>query len=576
MPAADTHGLTAIELADKLFRLDGFKHGDVAEHINKPTRFSKDVAKEYLRHFAFAGQPLDISMRQFFKAFSLKGETQERERILTAFAERYHEENPANFSSAASVDALVCALVLLNTDLHNAHVEKKMTLPAFLKYTVGMNGGSEFPQDVLKALYKSIKADEIEMPDHEREEAKLLIQQQLQQAQQLSQSDKKARFWSRRTGDANLNASLPNDLDSTGKDSGMLRSSSMPNDELALVKESIVERKVETESYGKKASDRSWKTYHIALRGHTLFFYKSGANFSRNLALPAEDSFSLVHSYAAPATEYTKREHVMQLTTHIYGTQLIQCKDSADMLDWVGIINRTAALLSTAPLAAPVGSQLIYHRPLQPTKPSTASIPEQYEFLRSHIESQVKELAEHNAEKDEIWALEDNKQRHRQNWTKKLEFLTYELERYRLYAKVLQSQLGVSPSASKRSSLISPVTKRAADASPLRERAMQNAAAAAAARASPNGSPHTSPLLPRALTIVGAAAPKAATNGQPATDDDDDADVVARPEKGKGRAKVQDFDEPAAPRHPGDFQASALRFSGRSDSYREALNELSV
>ena len=110
---------SANRLANRLFRLEGFQKCDVTRHLSKNNEYSRAVAEEYLRLFDFTDQSLDEALRSFLSRFYLTGETQERERVLVYFSKRFHECNPdANFRSIDSIHTLTCALMLLNTDLH--------------------------------------------------------------------------------------------------------------------------------------------------------------------------------------------------------------------------------------------------------------------------------------------------------------------------------------------------------------------------------------------------------------------------------------------------------------------------
>uniref|UniRef100_A0A8C6XYE7 Pleckstrin and Sec7 domain containing n=1 Tax=Naja naja TaxID=35670 RepID=A0A8C6XYE7_NAJNA len=108
----------AKRLAKRLYNLDGFKKADVARHLGKNNDFSKTVAGEYLKFFEFTGMTLDQALRSFLKELALMGETQERERILAHFSQRYYECNPKTIPSEDGAHTLACALMLLNTDLH--------------------------------------------------------------------------------------------------------------------------------------------------------------------------------------------------------------------------------------------------------------------------------------------------------------------------------------------------------------------------------------------------------------------------------------------------------------------------
>ncbi|GAA6105428.1 PH and SEC7 domain-containing protein 3 isoform X8 [Tachysurus ichikawai] len=140
----------ARRLARRLYHLEGFRRSDVAKHLGKNNDFSKMVAEEYLTFFEFTGMTLDQSLRSFLKAFALMGETQERERVLIHFSNRYHQCNPTILTSQDDMHCLTCALMLLNTDLHGQNIGKKMTCQEFINNLDGLNAGQDFPRDLLK------------------------------------------------------------------------------------------------------------------------------------------------------------------------------------------------------------------------------------------------------------------------------------------------------------------------------------------------------------------------------------------------------------------------------------------
>ncbi|KAF5901926.1 PH and SEC7 domain-containing protein 3-like isoform X1, partial [Clarias magur] len=140
----------ARRLARRLYHLEGFRRSDVAKHLGKNNDFNKMVAEEYLTFFEFTGMTLDQSLRSFLKAFALMGETQERERVLIHFSNRYYQCNPTIIASEDGVHCLTCALMLLNTDLHGQNIGKKMTCQEFINNLDGMNAGQDFPRDLLK------------------------------------------------------------------------------------------------------------------------------------------------------------------------------------------------------------------------------------------------------------------------------------------------------------------------------------------------------------------------------------------------------------------------------------------
>lgn len=61
--------------------------------------FSKSVLRSYMRGFKFFGDPLDMSIRKLLMEAELPKETQQIDRVLQAFANRYHECNPGIYAS---------------------------------------------------------------------------------------------------------------------------------------------------------------------------------------------------------------------------------------------------------------------------------------------------------------------------------------------------------------------------------------------------------------------------------------------------------------------------------------------
>ena len=105
---------------------------------------------------------LDAALRKFLKQFQLVGDAQEKERVLMYFAKRYVDANNTTFTDVDSCHTLTCAIMLLNTDLHDAKVQNKMTLNEFVENLRGLNNGASFPEVLLESLYSAIKNEPLE------------------------------------------------------------------------------------------------------------------------------------------------------------------------------------------------------------------------------------------------------------------------------------------------------------------------------------------------------------------------------------------------------------------------------
>lgn len=92
-------------------------------HLLKSTTSPAERLK-YFDQFDFTDTSLLDALRQFLFKFPLVGETQEQDRMLSAFSQYYFECQTSPSTQKAYLNSdyihkLVYAIVLLNTDLHH-------------------------------------------------------------------------------------------------------------------------------------------------------------------------------------------------------------------------------------------------------------------------------------------------------------------------------------------------------------------------------------------------------------------------------------------------------------------------
>ncbi|XP_047622119.1 PH and SEC7 domain-containing protein 4 isoform X1 [Phacochoerus africanus] len=398
----------AWNLASRLYHLEGFRKSEVAAFLRKNSDFSRAVAEEYLSFFQFGGQSLDRALRGFLQALVLSGETQERERILYQFSKRFHYCNPGLFSSVDCVHTLTCAIMLLNTDLHGQNIGKSMSCQEFITNLNGLQDGGNFPKELLKALYWSIRSEKLEWAVDEEDAA----------------TPEKAR------------PSPP-----AGKMSNpFLQLAQDPT--VPTYKQGILARKMHQDADGKKTpwGKRGWKMIHTLLRGMVLYFLKG-----EDLRLEGEslvgqmvdEPVGVHHSLATPATHYTKKPHVFQLRTADWRLYLFQAPTAQEMTSWIARINLAAATHSAPPFPAAVGSQRRFVRPILPMGPAQSSLEEQH---RSHENCL-------DAASDDLLDLQRNlperrgRSRELEDYRLRKEYLEYEKTRYETYVELLVARL---------------------------------------------------------------------------------------------------------------------------------------
>ncbi|XP_029859126.1 PH and SEC7 domain-containing protein 3 isoform X1 [Aquila chrysaetos chrysaetos] len=404
----------ARRLAKRLYHLDRFKRSDVAKHLGKNNEFSKLVAEEYLKFFDFTGMTLDYSLRSFFKAFSLIGETQERERVLIHFSSRYYQCNPNTISSQDGVHCLTCAMMLLNTDLHGHNIGKKMTCQEFIANLQGMNDGKDFPKGLLKALYNSIKNEKLEWAVDEEEKKK-------------SHSD---------GTDEKDNGSQTKAVSRIGNSNNPFLD--IPHDPNASVyKTGFLARKIHADMDGKKTprGKRGWKTFYAVLKGTVLYLQKD--EYKPEKALSEEDlknAVSVHHALASKATDYEKKPNVLKLKTADWRVLLFQAQSQEEMQTWINKINCVAAVFSAPPFPAAIGSQKKFSRPLLPATTTKLSQDEQ---LKSH-EAKLKQISTELAEHRSYPPDKKLKGKEVDDYKLKDHYLEFEKNRYEIYVGLLK------------------------------------------------------------------------------------------------------------------------------------------
>ncbi|XP_007933237.2 PH and SEC7 domain-containing protein 3 [Orycteropus afer afer] len=404
----------AKRLAKRLYQLDRFKRSDVAKHLGKNNEFSKLVAEEYLKFFDFTGMTLDQSLRYFFKAFSLVGETQERERVLVHFSNRYFYCNPDTITSQDGVHCLTCAMMLLNTDLHGHNIGKKMTCQEFIANLQGVNEGGDFSKDLLKALYNSIKNEKLEWAVDDEEKKKPLSEG----------TDEKA------------NGTHPKTITRIGSTTNPFLD--IPHDPNATVyKSGFLARKIHADMDGKKTprGKRGWKTFYAVLKGTVLYLQKD--EYKPEKALSEEDlknAVSVHHALASKATDYEKKPNVLKLKTADWRVLLFQAQSPEEMQGWINKINCVAAVFSAPPFPAAIGSQKKFSRPLLPATTTKLSQEEQLKSHESKLKQITTELAEHRSYPPD----KKVKAKEIDEYKLKDHYLEFEKTRYDIYVGILK------------------------------------------------------------------------------------------------------------------------------------------
>uniref|UniRef100_A0A673BTU8 Pleckstrin and Sec7 domain containing a n=1 Tax=Sphaeramia orbicularis TaxID=375764 RepID=A0A673BTU8_9TELE len=401
----------AKRLAKRLYNLDGFRKSDVARHLGKNNEFSQMVAEEYLNNFNFNGLTIDQALRSFLRQFALMGETQERERVLTHFSRRYRHCNPECLSTEGTC---LCLFICLYTHLSN--VGKRMSCSQFITNLEGLNNGKDFPKDLLKTLYSSIKNEKLQWTIDEEE-----LRKSMSELADV-RTDSASHTMKRLGSGGNLLVGVAQQADGE------------------LYKSGFLVRKVHADPDGKRTprGKRGWKSFYAMLKGLVLYLQKDEYRTEHELTEEdVKNAVSIHHSLAMRAADYSKRPNVFYLRTADWRVFLFQAPNSEQMQSWITRINVVAAMFSAPPFPAAIGSQKRFSRPLLPGSNTKLSQEEQVKSHENRFRAVSSELA------DLIASTPDRKVKGRELEEQKLrqEYLEFEKTRYGTYAMLMRAKL---------------------------------------------------------------------------------------------------------------------------------------
>ncbi|KAK7208469.1 hypothetical protein BZA70DRAFT_273808 [Myxozyma melibiosi] len=114
--------------------------------------FHKKVLDVFCARFDFTDEPIDMALRKFLLVVQLPKETQQIDRVLDAFAERYHYCNPEIFFSKDQAYVIAFSLMILHTDAFNKSNRHKMQKSDYVRNTQTEG----ISKDILECFYDNI------------------------------------------------------------------------------------------------------------------------------------------------------------------------------------------------------------------------------------------------------------------------------------------------------------------------------------------------------------------------------------------------------------------------------------
>mmetsp|Transcript_22585 Transcript_22585/g.89375 ORF Transcript_22585/g.89375 Transcript_22585/m.89375 type:complete len:967 (-) Transcript_22585:48-2948(-) len=155
-------GNTPDSIAKFLYKFTALDRVQLGDFLGSKGTLNEQILDAVLAQLDFTCLEFDMALRRFLYAFRLPGEAQKIDRLMLAFAKKFFDEHPdGKFADVDAVYILAFSVVMLNTDLHNPSIKRKMAVDQFISQNRGVNGGGNFPPELLTDIYDMILDDEI-------------------------------------------------------------------------------------------------------------------------------------------------------------------------------------------------------------------------------------------------------------------------------------------------------------------------------------------------------------------------------------------------------------------------------
>ena len=147
--------------------------------LGEPDDISRRILSAFTATFNFQRRLLRDCIRLYLESFRLPKEAQKITRIIECFSQSFYAQNrgleqaeteekseynvAGLFKNADAVFSLTFSIIMLNTDLYNDNVKRKMSLEQFINNNKGINANEDFPRWLLEKIYSSIASSEIKI-----------------------------------------------------------------------------------------------------------------------------------------------------------------------------------------------------------------------------------------------------------------------------------------------------------------------------------------------------------------------------------------------------------------------------
>jgi len=123
---------SAIQIAEFLLKHNDVHKDRIGEYLGGHEPVQQEVLSAFTEALSFARLNLEQALRFYLSKFTLPGESQQVDRVMQIFSAKFAKDNPESLSAAVAY-TLGYLLIVLQTDLHNPQVQRKILPAEFIK-----------------------------------------------------------------------------------------------------------------------------------------------------------------------------------------------------------------------------------------------------------------------------------------------------------------------------------------------------------------------------------------------------------------------------------------------------------
>ncbi|KAF5889904.1 PH and SEC7 domain-containing protein 2-like, partial [Clarias magur] len=317
-------------LAKQLYQEKNYRLILTIQQLSEDLELADETLKAYVTYFCFGSMSLQESLRLILKVFWPEDEHEIQDLLINHFSHRYLTCTGQPLTLQSVVYYQSWAMIILNADLNGGHKGRKMSCEDFIANLNSAICDSQYPQEDLKNVYKSIRKKPLVL---------------------LKIKTRRLDLGRKETSIFDTNTTTV--VHKTGK--------------------LICKRVQDADGRKTRKGQRGWKTFIAVVKGMVLHLQKD----SSDLCEPDKTIAISLHHAMACSVYHEKRDHTLCLRSADSRVFYFQADSEREQKSWVMIFNLIAARYSAPPIIPAPPNMEAYHPQVLPSSPTTLSVEQQ-------------------------------------------------------------------------------------------------------------------------------------------------------------------------------------------------------